>query len=266
MMLGLFVASALLYGATSFAFGSVRSRESGEDVGVDRYGRLLLAIATTLHFLCIGSQCIDGDHPLKNIFLASSFASWVAVTGYLPLSRGGRLDALGSIMAPVGLIGLVVGVVFSDVGGSDLPPATGIASIHVVLAMAGFAGLTLAAGVAGMYLAVERRLRTKVFQPGKQGMSLIGLDRLQHRLVLLVTPIFTLAIVTGVLWILEGGGPDQFSGRLFEIVAGAIAWAASVALLTARAVWGTRGRRSAILTLVSFFAVVLIVVSYGVGA
>jgi len=265
MMLGLFIASALLYGAASVAYGSERShdREDGRE-GIERFGRLFLAFGAALHFLAIGVQCVQGDHPLKNIFLATSFATWAAVLGYLPLSR--RLSALGSVMAPIGLVGLVLGVVFSRVGGSGVPGATALASAHVTLAAIGFAGFTLAAGVAGLYLVVERRLRNKVFRRGSPGMSLTGLDRLQHLLVLLMTPVFTLAIVTGVLWILERGGPEHLGGRLFEIIVGAIAWAASAGLLVARAVWGTRGRRSAILTLVSFAAMVLIVISYGVGA
>jgi ABC-type uncharacterized transport system permease subunit len=125
----------------------------------------------------------------------------------------------------------------------------------------------LAATVAGLYLVVERRLRTKRFRPGRQGMSLTGLDRLHHRLVLLVTPVFTLAIVTGVLWILEMGGPERLlQSRLFEIAAAGIAWLVSVSLLISRATRGTRGRRSAWLTMLAFLAIVLIVVSYGVRA
>lgn len=265
MMLLLFIASALLYGAASFAYGgSAEGSDATRPRGLQRYARLFLVLAAIGHFLAIGAQCIEGDHPLKNIFLATSFASWIAVTGYVPLSRGHRLDALGPVMAPIGLLGLALGVVFSEVEREHTIPAAGLASTHVVFATTGFAGFTLAAGVAGLYLVVERRLRRKVFTPARTGMSLTDLDRLQHRLVLLMTPVFTLVIVTGVLWILEGGGPSNFRGRLFEIVAGGVAWLASVTLLVARAVWGTRGRRSAQLTLVSFFAIVLIVVWYGV--
>lgn len=267
MMLLLFILSALFYGAASFAYGAERTRERTveEHPRIDRWGRGLLLVAAVLHFLTIGAQCVHGDHPLKNIFLATSLGTWLAVLGYFPISRHHRLDALGSGMAPVGLIGLVLGVVFSATGSpTTLPGAQTVASAHVTLAAAGLAGFTLAAGVGGLYLVVERRLRNKVFTPGRPGMSLTGLDRLQHRLVLLVTPIFTLAIVTGVLWILESGGVENFRGRIFEIVAAAIAWLASVSLLVARAVWGTRGRRSAWLTLVAFAAILLIVVSYGV--
>ena len=265
MTLVLFIVAALVYGAASFSYGTETSGEDdGAMAGVRRWARLLLAIAATLHFVAIGAQCVEGDHPFKNIFLATSFGSLIAVSGYLGLSRGHRLEALGPVMAPVGLVGLVLGVVFSGLGGDYVPAATTMPSAHVGLASLGLAGFTLAAGIAGLYLAMERRLRHKRFRPGSRGMSLTGLDRLHHRLVLLVTPVFTLAIVTGVLWILDLGGPHMLAGRWFELAAAGIAWAASVALLVMRAVWGTRGRRSAWLTLTAFVAILLIVVSYGV--
>ncbi|MCH9684492.1 MAG: cytochrome c biogenesis protein CcsA [Deltaproteobacteria bacterium] len=267
-MLILFIFAALAYGAATFAYGSrtVDAEDSG-DTGPARYARLLLAVASALHFFAIGAQCVEGDHPLKNIYLATSFGTLIAVGGYLALARRGKgLDALGPVLAPVGLIGLALGVVFSDVTGAagGVPGGKDVGSAHVGFAAAGLAGFTLAAGVAGLYLGMERRLRRKLFRPGRGGLSLQGLDRLHHRLVLLVTPVFTLAIVTGVLWTVEAGGLEQLRGRIFEVAAAGIAWAASVILLVSRAVWGTRGRRSAWLTLIAFVATVLIVVSYGV--
>lgn len=268
-MLILFILAALAYGAATFAYGS-RSTETepDQDTGPFRYARLLLAAGAALHFFAIGAQCIEGDHPLKNIYLATSFGTLIAVGGYLALARPGRgLDALGPVLAPLGLIGLALGVMFSDVVGGtagSVPGGKEVGSAHVGFATAGLAGFTLAAGVAGLYLGMARRLRRKLYRPGRGGLSLQGLDRLHHRLVLLVTPVFTLAIVTGVLWTVEVGGLEQLRGRVFEVAAAGVAWLASVALLVSRAIWGTRGRRSAWLTLLAFMMTILIVVSYGV--
>jgi ABC-type uncharacterized transport system permease subunit len=264
-MLGLFIVSAIAYGAATYAYGS-HAETGDEPTGLGRFGRLLLACAALFHVLAIGAQCVDGDHPLKNIFLATSFGALIAVGGFLGLSRNRKLEALGPLMAPLGLVGLVLGVLFSKMGAEPtVPGAAGVASAHVALASVGFAGFTLAAGVSGLYLVMERRLRRKQFKPGTGGMSLSALDRLQHRLVLMVTPVFTLAIVTGVLWILDLGGWSQLSGRAFEVAAGGIAWLCSAGLLISRAVWGTRGRRAALLTLVAFGAMLLIVGWYGVN-
>ncbi len=259
VLLALFIVAALAYGAAAFAYGSGPPGERG-----GRWGRAALAAGALLHFGLIGAQCLDGDHPLRSVFLAVNFGSFMAVVGYLVLSWKGRLDGLGSVLAPVGLVGLALGVVFADHGVQRLPGTEAVARAHVLLATAGVAGFTLAAGVAGLYLGMERRLRNKVFRPGGRGMSLTGLDRLHHLLVLVVTPVFTLAIVTGVLWILNAGGIEHLAGRSFELVAAGTAWTASVFLLVSRAVWGMRGRRSAVLTLVSFAAVLLVLAYYGV--
>ncbi len=268
MTLVLFILSALAYGAATFAYGSERAEDRSREDGPKRWARLVLALAGVLHFSAIGAQCVEGDHPFKNIFLATSFGTLIAVGCYLPLSARGRLQPLGAVMAPLGLVGLVLGVVFSGLGEGAVPGAKGLAAAHIGLASLGLAGFALAAGVASLYLVAERRLRNKVFRPGRGrgGMSLTGLDRLHHRLVLLVTPIFTLAIVTGVLWILELGGPASLGGRAFELAAAGIAWLASVGLLVARAARGTRGRRAAMLTLTAFVAILGIVVWYGVNA
>lgn len=266
MTLVLFILSALAYGASTYAYGAERTDDRGREESPPQWGRLALAIAGVLHFSAIGAQCVEGDHPFKNIFLATSFGTLIAVGSYLPLSRKGRLQPLGAVMAPLGLAGLVLGVVFSGLGKGAVPAAKGIAGAHIGLASVGLAGFALAAGVASLYLVAERRLRNKVFRPGRKGMSLTGLDRLHHRLVLLVTPIFTLAIVTGVLWILELGGPASLEGRAFELALAGIAWLTSVGLLIARAARGTRGRGAAMLTLTAFAAILGIVVWYGVNA
>jgi len=272
-MLILFILAALAYGAATFAYGSrtvgadADADPVADDTGPFRYARLLLALGAALHVFAIGAQCVHGDHPLKNIYLANSFGTLIAVGGYLVLARPGRgLDALGPVLAPLGLVGLALGVMFSDVVGTagSVPGGKDIGSAHVAFATAGLAGFTLAAGVAGLYLGMARRLRRKQYRPGRGGLSLQGLDRLHHRLVLLVTPVFTLAIVTGVLWTVEVGGLEQLRGRIFEVAAAGVAWLASVVLLVSRAIWGTRGRRSAWLTLLAFVMTILIVVSYGV--
>jgi hypothetical protein len=82
--------------------------------------------------------------------------------------------------------------------------------------------------------------------------------------VLVVTPIFTLAIATGGA-ALSGQGPgDLLRERALELIAAGVAWMASMTVLVARAGWGFRGRRAAWLTILAFASVLCIVVWYGV--
>ena len=95
-------------------------------------------------------------------------------------------------------------------------------------------------------------------------MSLAGLERLHYQLVLLATPIFTLAIVTGVLWTVRAGGVESIGARWIEILMAVTAWLTSVGVLVLRAGLGLRGRRLAQLTLVAFVCTLLVIVWYGV--
>jgi ABC-type uncharacterized transport system permease subunit len=264
-MLPFFILAALAYGAASFAYGA------GTDEGssIKQWGRALLAAAALLHLATIGAQCVDGNHPFKSVFLATSLGLLIAVIGFLAISAQRRpMRALGAVLAPVGLIGLTVGVVMG-VGGVMAESASGSVSVglvraHIALATVGVSGFTLAAGVAGLYLGMERRLRTKQFQPGQAGISLRGLERLHMWLVLLVTPVFTLTIVTGSVVLLRGDGLEMLSERAIELFAAAIAFVATSASLIARAVWGMSGRKSAWLTMLAFLCMATILVFYAI--
>ncbi len=260
MVVVLFILAALTYGAASFAHGVEGER-------VDRIrarASVLLALAALLHFCCIGGQCLEGDHPFKSVFLATSLGALCAVLGFLLVAIRKPIHALGALLAPIGLAGLVLGVVFADTVVDRMPASQVLVTAHISLATAGLAGFTLAAGVASVYLAMERRIRQKIFRPRPGGVSLAGLDRLHHRLMLIVTPVVTLAIVTGVLWILRAGGPEMLGARWPELLAAAITWLVSVGMLVLRALMGVRGRQAARLTLVAFGCMLLIFVYYGV--
>lgn len=259
-MLPFFILAALAYGAASFAYGA------GTDEGssIKHWARVLLAGAALLHLGTVGAQCVDGNHPFKSVFLATSLGLLIAVVGFLAISAKRRpMRALGAVLAPLGLIGLTVGVVMGP-STAQQEVSAGLIRTHVALATLGVAGFVLAAGVAGLYLGMERRLRTKQFQPGQAGISLNGLDRLHWWLVLLTTPVFTLAIVTGSIALLREQGLEMLSARAVEITAAAVAFLATTASLVSRAVWGLRGRKAAWLTMVAFGCMAAILVWYGV--
>ncbi len=262
-MLALFILAALVYGAASFAFGAGTDPSSK----VESAARGMLAGAALLHVATIGAQCTEGNHPFKSVFLATSLGMLIAVVGFLAISAKRRpMRALGAVLAPVGLVGLTVGVVMGPAATGDGTPSAGLVQAHIALATIGVSGFTLAAGVAGMYLGMERRLRTKQFKPGQTGISLKGLDKLHWWIVLVVTPVFTLAIVTGVMAVTRQGGADLLSDRAIEIVAAGVAFLATAASLASRVVWGLRGRKAAWLTMVAFLAMLAILVTYGVRA
>ncbi len=267
-MLVLFILAALAYGAASFAYAldPPGTESLARSEGRLRAAWAALACGAALHVACVGAQCVAGEHPFGSVFLVTSFSSLIAVLLALVVSRLRKATTLGAIVAPVGLLGLSLGVMFgaASVGAPLLAPTGALAKAHIGLASLGFAGFTLAAGVAALYLELDRRLRTKQYKPKPGGLSLTGLDRLHYHAVMLVTPVFTLTIVTGVLWTVKSGGAAAVGSRWIELVMSGAAWLCSAAILVTRAAFGARGRRSALLTLAAFACTLLVLVWYGV--
>lgn len=267
-MVPLFIAAALAYGAASFFYGAVQAKDSAVDAN-KAWPRWILLAAGVLHFCFIGMQCIAGAHPFRSIYLAVSLGVLTTVGGYLLISGKQRpMRGLGASLAPTALVAMTLSwAVDLELGEGEaaLAASSELLSAHVGLATLGLAVFSLAAGVAGLYLAMRRRLRAKVFRPGeKQGLSLQGLEKLHFWLVVVALPIFTLAVATGGLVLVDDGGVAMLRERSIELLAAGVAWLASVAVLVSRIGLGLRGRRAAWLTITAFAAIVVIVISYGV--
>lgn len=124
---------------------------------------------------------------------------------------------------------------------------------HVGLVLAAFAGFTLAAGVAALYLWQERGLKRRA--PGllrQRAPSQTALDRLAGRAIATAWPVLTLGLAVGAARLGAGGGSFD------AIMAVALAiWAVYAAFLVLRFEAGWRGRRAAYLALASFALVLL---------
>ena len=95
-----------------------------------------------------------------------------------------------------------------------------------------------------------------------RGTPLETLDRLAHRCVSIGFPVFTLAIVTGAIWVARLGllhGPGTLRPEYLIAVG---TWIAFAVLIIARVGAGWRGRRAAWLTLGGFGGTALVVAAY----
>ena len=259
-MLPLFILTAILYAVASFSHGLDRGGEGRRPM----HGRWLW-VAMVAHFATIGAQCVDGVHPFRSIYLVLSVCTWAATLVYLVfgLMREQVRGGVG-LLAPLGLLGLTLGVVMGPASGGAAAASSRLLTVHVSLASAGLVGFVLASAVAGLYLWIDYRLRHRRGLPTAGGQSLQRLERIQYALMVVVAPVFTLAVVTGVL-VLQGAEVNgETQRRTVELAAAAVAWAASLAVLGSRFLWGLRGKRAAVLTLLGLAAVVIIIVSYGV--
>jgi ABC-type uncharacterized transport system permease subunit len=170
---------------------------------------------------------------------------WLIVSVYLFWGCRSRFRLLGLAVMP---LAVPLFVAAWAGGGTGQTRATGYPNVflvaHVGLVLAGFAGLTLAAALAALYLWQERRLkRHEVGILTVRAPALVTLDGLAARTVALSLPVLTLGIVAGLVRLADEGE------RVDALVAVTLAvWMVYAALLALRLV-GWRGRRAAYVAL-----------------
>ena len=174
---------------------------------------------------------------------------WLVVGAYLIWGCTPRYRLLGLVVMPFSAALLVAAWAGGGTGVSTRDPAGGLLALHVGLMLAAFAGLTLAAGLAGLYLWQERRLKHRDTGVLRLRLPpLESLDRLSTR---------TASISLGVLSAGIAVGLASFDRGDFDVpMAVALTiWALYVVGLLLRREGRLRGRRFAVL-LVAGFALV----------
>lgn len=228
---------------------------------VENAGRVLLGIGVVLHLADIGVRCYQGVTPISSTVESMSFVALLVAAGYLLASLRYRLSAAGAFAVPASLALLVLARI------APSPPATpqmgSLGQAHILLATLGVAVFAFAAVLALLYLFQDRQLKRKKFQRVmEKGTPLDTLDRLAHRCVSIGFPVFTLAIVTGAIWIARLGVVHRPEALRPEYLFAVGAWIAFGVLLVARIGAGWRGRRAAWLTLGGFGGTALVIGAY----
>ena len=178
---------------------------------------------------------------------------WLVVGAYLIWGCRARFRLLGLAVIPPAAALLALA---HAAGGTRAAPHADYGSIflalHVGLVLAAFAGFTLAAALAALYLWQERRLKRRERGILRVGVpSLVALDELVARTIAVALPTLTLGIAVGVGRLVNsGGGVDAV------VAVTLVTWAAYTAFLVLRYGAGWRGRRSASLALVAITLVV----------
>ena len=175
---------------------------------------------------------------------------WLLVGTYLIWGCRPRFRLLGLTVMPL----VVALFVAARIGGGT---QTGDRShygnlflvLHVGFVLAAFAGFTLAAGLAGLYLVEERRLKRHAADILRLKLpSLVVLERLTMRTIAVALPLLTLGLAAGFVRLRErGGGVDALMGVTIA------AWVVYAAFLGLR----PRGRMGAHLALGGFLLVIV---------
>ncbi len=259
----------LLYGAAAVLYLAFAT---GGKSALSRVARLLLLAGFAVQLVDIGLRCLHGANPVSSTAEALAFIAWLVVGGYLAAAFRYRLDAAGAFAVPSALVPLLLARVLPAAnlsaamggGGGGAPVGTegSLGTIHIFLATVGVAAFALASVLAAVYLLQERRLKRKQLRLGKSTTPLDTLDRLGGHCVSFGFPVFTLAILTGALWIARLGLLRTAATVRPEYVLAVASWLAFGVLLVARVGAGWQGRRAAWLTLGGFSGAAIVVVAY----
>jgi len=198
-------------------------------------------------------QALDSDgFPWGTWAGALNLFVWLVVGAYLIWGCSARYRMLGLAVMPLAAALLVAAWAGGGTGVSTDDTAGWLLAIHVGLMLAALAGLTLAAGLAGLYLWQERRLKQHDARLLRLRLPpLESLDRLSARTAAISLAVLTAGIVVGVA---------SFDRGDFDVpMAVTLAiWALYATGLFLRREIGLYGRRFALLVLAGFVLVAIV--------
>jgi ABC-type uncharacterized transport system permease subunit len=173
---------------------------------------------------------------------------WLVVGAYLIWGCRARFRLLGLAVIPPAAALLALAHAGGGTGSTRHASYGSLfLALHVGLVLAAFAGFTLAAALAALYLWQERRLKRRARGILRVRVpSLSALGELVARTIAVALPILTLGIGVGIGRLVRSGG--DFSAVVAVTL---VTWAVYGAFLVLRYWAGWRGRRSASLALVA---------------
>jgi ABC-type uncharacterized transport system permease subunit len=243
----LFVPAVLAYGEAAVAYVG-ETRHPGLPGRLAIWGVRVGWIAQTL-LLVVQAVRADG-FPWADWAGALNLFVWLVVGAYLIWGCKPRFRLLGlAVMPPAAIL---LALAWAGEGASESDRSTPFLVLHVGLVLAGFAGFTLAAGLAATYLWTERRLKRHeagIFRIALPPLD--ALDRLAARTALASFCVLTLGIAVG----LGALGPGELDTTIVVTTA---AWLLYAAFLVLRWGLGWRGRRSARVLVLGAALVVLV--------
>ena len=220
-------------------------------------GQYLLAAGFALHSAALVYAMVSaGKVPVRNLHETLSVAGWAIAGVFLLLQFKFRLKILGAYAAP--LAAAIMLVAF------PLPkePAEGPdvfrnfwLFVHIVFIFLGEAAFALACGTGVLYLLQERAIKKK--RPGfffKRLPSLDLLDTAGYVCILAGFTMMTVGLITGFVYAKTIWG--KFWSADPKEIWSVITWLLYAALLHERLMVGWRGRKSAIMAIIGFAAVV----------
>ncbi|NIQ39027.1 MAG: c-type cytochrome biogenesis protein CcsB [Proteobacteria bacterium] len=198
-----------------------------------------------------------GYIPLSNMYESLIFFSWTIVFIYLILEFLYKQKTIGVFVTPFAFLFMALTSIIPGVSERINPLVPALKSpwlaIHVITCFIGYAAFAVAFWFSILYLVREKR-QTKPTSRLRFLPSTRLLDEINYRSILIGFPMLTLGIVTGAAWANYAWG-SYWSWDPKETWS-LITWFIYAAFLHARLTRGWSGRKTALLSIIGFAAVI----------
>jgi ABC-type uncharacterized transport system permease subunit len=214
-----------------------------------RMALVAFGVGTVFHFVSIVELSVSlRSVAANNFFETASLCALLIAIVFLFVQWKYQFAGLSLFLFPLVFLLALIGAMGSPVATWTNPSLRDAWLItHIVLVLAGYAALLLAASAAVFYLIQERRLKSK--KPG--GMltlpPLDTLDTLVTRSMSIGFVAITLAVIAGTTWAFIESGTKWISEA--KVAVSLITWGFYLLVVCLRFSAGWRGRKAALATL-----------------
>jgi ABC-type uncharacterized transport system permease subunit len=243
--------------ATAYYLAVARRSMAPESL---RIARLAMPAAVLLHLLSIVNGSVRTHTcPVTSVQFAVSLTGLVTVGIFLTLASKVRIEPLGALVAPLGLVALLSAQFMHGGKLTPEPPKLWLA-IHVTSNVVGVGLFLLSAGVGAAYLIQASKLKLKRADArDRQLPGLLPLETLMRRLLLIGFVPLSLGVTTGATFAsrLRFGSFDAMRVGLSYGV-----WLLAGSMIVVGPLAGWRGRKIAWGNITGAVVSLLVVVLY----
>jgi len=199
-----------------------------------------------------------GHAPLSNMYESMSFFALCVMVAYLLVEWKFKQKTLGAVVAPIAFIIMAANALFFPDEIRPLIPAlqSDWLLYHVITSFVSYGAFAVSFGVSLLYL-----LKARGENRGTENKSLLALfpdlkvlDEINYKAIAVGFPLLTLGIITGAAWANYAWG-TYWSWDPKETWS-LITWFIYAAYLHARLTRGWQGKKTAVLSIIGFAAVV----------
>ena len=252
----LYLAGTVLY----FNYVAFRSERLGKFASGLSWATLLLHTAAILLRWVESYQLGMGHAPLSNMYESLVFFSWCIALFYLLWERKLKSRVLGAFILPFAFLFIAYASLAPGVSSKIDPLVPALQSnwlhAHVITCFLSYASFALSCGVSVLYLIKNRKKEKGKKETGWISLfpPLESLDALVYKTIAVGFPLLTIGIITGAAWANYAWG-SYWSWDPKETWS-LITWFVYAIFLHARFAREWRGKRTAVLSVIGFAAVI----------